>query len=295
MAAAERFGGTIINADSMQVYAELRLLTARPSPEDERHVPHRLYGVLPARQVCSVGRWLALATGAVAETWAAHRLPIVVGGTGLYIKALTGGLSALPEIPPAIRDQAGQCLDRLGEDAFRARLRAMDTASGEDAILPNDRQRLVRAMEVLLATGKPLREWHRLSPPQAPLAARFGIITIEPDAQSLGAVLDRRFERMLARGAVAEVEALLALGLDATLPVMKAVGVRELASYLKGDVALEVAKEAAKRATRRFAKRQRTWLRHQIEPDLRLIEQYSERMRRKALSFIREFLLTPDT
>lgn len=293
VAIAEAVGGTIINADSMQVYAELRLLTARPSPAAEARVPHRLYGVLSVRERCSAGRWLALAVAAVTDARAAGRLPIVVGGTGLYLRALTTGLSEVPPIPPAVRARSREWFDAEGETAFRERLRALDPVDGDSGIERGDRQRLIRAMEVLLASGRSLRDWQRRSPPRAAVDARLAILTLEPATSVLNAALDHRFVEMLAAGALAEVRALAASDLDPTLPAMKAVGVRELLSHLRGERSLAAAAEAAQRATRRFAKRQRTWLRHQLTPDRRFNEQYSERIEREALSFIREFLLTP--
>jgi tRNA dimethylallyltransferase len=285
-------GGTIINADSMQIYAELRILTARPTAAEEALAPHRLYGALSVRERCSVGRWLALAADAIAAARAEGRVPIVVGGTGLYLKALIHGLSVIPAIAPAVREEARSILDDGGEAAFRARLRDLDPVDGDSHVPPGDRQRLMRTMEVLLATGRSLSDWHRRSPPVAPVAARFAVITLEPDAATLNAALDRRFDRMLQSGALDEAAALLALGLEPTLPAMKAVGVRELLSHLRGERSLDDAAEAAKGATRRFAKRQRTWLRHQLHADRRFNEQYSERIEQKILSFIREFLLT---
>jgi|APTNR8051073442_1049403.scaffolds.fasta_scaffold10666_2 tRNA dimethylallyltransferase len=289
---ARAVGGTIVNADSMQIYAELRILTARPTAAEEALAPHRLFGVMSVRERCSAGRWLPLAVDAIAAARADGRVPIVVGGTGLYLKALIEGLSVIPAVAPAVREEARSILDDGGEAAFRARLRALDPVDGDRAVPPGDRQRLIRSMEVLLATGRSLPDWHRRAPPVASVRARFAVLTLEPDAQTLNPALDRRFDRMLASGALDEARALLALGLDSALPAMKAVGVRELLSHLRGERSLKDATEAAKGATRRFAKRQRTWLRHQLQADRRFDEQYSERIWQKILPFIREFLLT---
>jgi tRNA dimethylallyltransferase len=282
----------VINADSMQVYRELRLLTARPSPEDEARVPHRLFGVLPAAEVCSAGRWLAMAADEIAAARAQGRVPIVVGGTGLYLKALTDGLAAVPDVPEAARDAARALHRRLGGTDFRDRLAALDPAAA--ARLPaGDSQRLIRAYEVAASTGRTLADWQRQAPTAPAVDARFATIVLSPARETLYAAVDARFDAMIAAGALDEVRALVALGLDPALPAMKAVGVKELAAHLRGETGLEPACAAAKKATRNFAKRQRTWLRHQLDPDAQAFEQYSERISPEMLSFIRQFLLTP--
>ncbi len=292
--AAEEFNGAVINADSMQVYAELRILTARPPQADEARLPHRLFGVLSAFEACSAGRWLTLATAEIESAWAAGRLPIVCGGTGLYIKALTEGLSEIPEIPEEVRARAGALYDRLGGEAFRGELAALD--KGAAARLPaGDRQRLTRAWEVVTHTGASMASWQaRSSAP--PLAARFAGVTFMPPRQDLNAACAARFDQMLADGAVAEVRALLDLGLDPGLPAMKALGVPELAAHLRGEMSLDEAAEKAKIATRRYAKRQNTWIRTQmggagVLPAV-FNAKYSESIREEIFSFIRQFLLT---
>jgi tRNA dimethylallyltransferase len=288
--AAVEFRGTVINADSMQVYRELRLLTARPSAEDEARVPHRLFGVLPAAEVCSAGRWLAMAAVEIAAARAQGRLPIVVGGTGLYLKALTNGLVPVPEIPEAARGEARALHRRLGGEAFKEELAGLDPVAA--ARLPaGDSQRLIRAYEVVAATGRTLADWQRQEPAKPAVDARFATIVLSPPREDLYAAVDARFDAMIAAGALDEVRALVAL--DPALPAMKAVGVKELAAHLRGEIDLEPACAAAKKATRNFAKRQRTWLRHQLDPDEQAFEQYSERIYPKMLSFIRQFLLTP--
>jgi tRNA dimethylallyltransferase len=290
--AAVEFRGTVINADSMQVYRELRLLTARPTPEDEARVPHRLFGVLPAAEVCSAGRWLAMAADVIVAARTQGRLPIVVGGTGLYLKALTNGLAPVPEVAEAVRGAARALHRRLGGDAFRDALARLDPVAA--ARLPaGDSQRLVRAYEVAAATGRTLADWQRQAPAIPAVDARFATIVLSPPREDLYAAVDARFDAMIAAGALDEVRALVALGLDPALPAMKAVGVKELAAHLRGEIDLERACAAAKKATRNFAKRQRTWLRHQLDPDEQAFEQYSERIYPKMLSFIRQFLLTP--
>jgi tRNA dimethylallyltransferase len=257
---------TIVNADSMQVYRELRVLTARPTPADEAKAPHRLFGVLSAAEACSAGRWLRLAVPEIEAAHAGRRLPIVVGGTGLYLKVLLEGLAEVPEIPKAVTDEARALHARLGGRAFREKLATLDPDAAE-RLRVSDRQRLIRAYAVARATGRPLAAWQRTSVPGPALNARFAVIVLSPPRAALGAALDARFDAMMAAGALDEVRALLALGLDPTLPAMKAVGVPELRRFLDGDSSLAEAVTAAKRATRNFAKRQMTWLRHQIKVD----------------------------
>lgn len=271
LALAERLDGTIINADSMQIYAELSVVTARPTAAEEARVPHRLFGVLPAAERCSAGRWLTLAQGAVQEAWAAGRLPLVVGGTGMYLKSLMQGLAPVPEVPEEVRAEAEALLDALGGEAFRTRLAELDPLAA--ARLPaGDRQRLVRAYGVARATGRTLADWQAGAGTGSALAARFLTILIQPPRDVLYAACDARFDAMLAAGAEAEVRALMALDLDPSLPALRAVGVRELAACLRGEVDLAAAADKARQATRNFAKRQMTWFRHQLSPDLTLTE-----------------------
>ncbi len=288
---ATEFTGTVINADSMQVYRELRVLTARPGPEAEATVPHRLFGVLPAAERCSAGRWLRMAVAEIHAARTAGRLPVVVGGSGLYLKALFQGLAPIPEIPDAAHAEAQALHDRLGGDAFRDQLAKLD--SGRAARLPvGDAQRLVRAYEVVRATGRTLDDWQRQKPPPPLPDTRFVTIVLEPPRDALYETIDVRFTAMMAAGAIDEVKALKALGLAPDLPAMKAVGVAELSAYLDGRAGLEDAVETAKRATRNFAKRQLTWLRHQMAEGQRFPAQYSESLRPEIFSFIRPFLLT---
>ena len=257
---AARFGGKIINADSMQVYRELRLLTARPSEADEARVPHRLYGTVPAADAYSVGRWLGDAARAMAEAHKEGRLPILVGGTGLYFKALTEGLAPVPDIPAEIRAHWRERSEQLGRDALHAELAARDPAMAA-RLGPNDPQRIVRALEVIDATGVSLAEWQggNAMPLLAPGDALR--LVIAPEREPLYAAIDARFDRMIEDGALDEVRALLGLDLDPGLPAMRAHGVRELAAYLSGALTREEAVAKAKTESRRYAKRQMTWLR----------------------------------
>ena len=289
---AEEFGGTIINADSMQVYRELRVLTARPTAADEARVPHRLFGTVSARDSYSVGHWLKEATAEIEAARAAARLPVVAGGTGLYLKALMEGLAAVPDIPDAVRAEARALYAELGGASFRAKLAEEDPVLAE-AIPEGDSQRLIRAFEVVRATGRSLADWrdeHESRP-----AARFCTLVLAPPREILYAAIDRRFTAMMENGALAEVKALASLGLDPALRAMKAVGVAPLRRYLSGEIGLEEAEEAARRASRNYAKRQMTWLRHQISGAEILNAQYSKSLAPKIFSFIRHFLLTGQT
>jgi tRNA dimethylallyltransferase len=289
--AAAAFGGTIINADSMQIYRELAILTARPGAQETGQAPHRLYGVLSAAVSCSAGMWLGMAAGEVEAARAAKRLPIVVGGTGLYLKALLEGLAPVPAIPEGARAEAYALLAELGEADFRCRLRTIDPESAAK-IAAGDRQRLIRAYEVAVATGRPLPCWQREQPGGPAVAGPFVVIALLPERGALYPAIDARFVRMVEEGAIEEVAQLLRLGLDAQVPAMKAVGVRDLAAYVRGETTLAEAVRGGQKASRNYAKRQLTWLRHQIVPDLVVPEQYSERCQERICTFIKDCGLT---
>jgi len=291
LAAAEAFGGSVINADSMQVYRELHIITARPSDADEARAPHLLYGDVTAAEGCSVGDWLARAVEAIGATRDAGRLPIVVGGTGMYLKALLEGLAPVPQIPDEVRETVANEYDELGGTAFRAELARVDPETA--ARLPeNDRQRLTRAMEVHRATGRPLGDWLADGNAPALAGARYHTLLIEPARDALYAAIDGRFEAMVEAGALDEVKALLALGLDPSLPAMKAVGVRELGAHLAGETSLADTIAKAQQASRNYAKRQMTWFRNQFRADFRLSTQFSESQNDEFFAFIRRFWLT---
>jgi tRNA dimethylallyltransferase len=270
------------------------VLTAQPSAADRAQVPHRLYGVIDAAEPCSAGRWRALALDEIAAAHEMGRLPILVGGTGLYLRALLEGLAPVPPVPAALRAAARALHAQLGGEAFRARLAARDPAAA-DRLPAGDTQRLIRAYEVVAATGRPLAEWQRAQ--EAPPALRAAAIVLLPPRAALYAAGDARLLAMMERGALTEVEALLARGLDPALPAMKAVGVRELADFLAGRCSRDAAVAAAQLATRRYAKRQYTWFRRQLPETgalqkLVIGEQFSESLLPEILSFIRRFLLT---
>jgi tRNA dimethylallyltransferase len=258
---AEAIGGEIVNADSMQLYAGLRVLTARPSPEDVVRATHHLYGVADAAEAWSVGRWLRAATQALADVFVQDRPAIVVGGTGLYFKALTEGLADIPDVPSDVREAMRARYETLGEAAFRTELRVLDPQS-EARIAPGDRQRLVRAREVVEASGRALAAWQAEAAAAIPTRS-WRAVVLEPPRPALYARCDARVEGMVAQGALEEVRALLARGLPLDLPAMKAIGVREFGEYLAGRIDLSTAIAAARLQTRRYAKRQSTWFRHQ--------------------------------
>jgi tRNA dimethylallyltransferase len=260
---AQATGGVVINADSMQVYRDLRIITARPSPDEEARVPHRLYGHVDAAVNCSAGHWVSDAASALAEARAQNRLPIFTGGSGLYFKALTRGLSAVPPIPIAIRESVRARLERSGVEALHAELSARDPASAE-RLKPRDRSRIARALEVLEATGRSPIDWHRDGLPPLLPPGKFSAVFLAPERDALYARIDARFDAMLAAGALDEVARLGARQLDPLLPAMKAHGVRALLSHLKGEITPEQAAETARADTRHYAKRQFTWFRHQL-------------------------------
>jgi len=265
LALAEALGGTIINADSMQVYRDLRIVTARPSAQEEARIPHLLYGHVDAAENYSVGRWCVDASAALAAVERAGRLPVVVGGTGLYFKALTRGLAAVPPIPPQIRSGVRERLEREGTAALYAELGERDAATAR-RLMPRDRARVTRALEVVLATGRSLTDWHREGMKPA-LDAEVAVkVFLDVERAELYRRIDARFDAMLASGALDEVRALARRGLDPALPAMKAHGVPWLIRHLKGEIDLAAAVEGAKRDTRRYSKRQGTWFRHQL-PD----------------------------
>jgi len=263
LALAEAIGGIVINTDSMQVYRDLRIITARPTPEEEARVPHRLYGTCDAAINCSAGSWVADATAVLAEARAAGRLPIFIGGTGLYFKALTRGLSAVPPIPQEVRDSVRARMERDGVEALHAELARRDPVSG-DKLKPRDSARIARALEVIEATGRALPDWHGEGLP--PLLEPGGVkaIFLAPDRKELYARIDRRFAAMMDIGALDEVAALAARKLDPMLPAMKAHGVPALIRYLAGEITLEQAVYTGQIDTRHYAKRQFTWFRHQL-------------------------------
>ncbi len=261
---AKKTDGIVINADSMQVYDTLRVLSARPAEEEMQGVEHRLYGHVPATTSYSTGAWVRAAADELARCRELGKTPVFVGGTGLYFKALTGGLSDMPEVPGEIRERLRKRLAEAGPEALYAELASLDAESAA-ALQPGDGQRVVRALEILEATGKPISHFQ----------ARKGDIIVDPAVARKFVVLpprdilhdriNRRFEKMMESGAVEEVKALLALDPAPDLPSMKAIGVSQIAAMLAGDMTKEEAVKKASAATRQYAKRQMTWFRNQMD------------------------------
>ena len=288
------FGGArIINADSMQVYRELRLVTARPTAKDEARVPHRLYGVMSALEVCSAGRWRDLALAEIAAAQAAGEVPIVVGGTGMYLRVLLQGLAPVPAIPGEVRAAARRRMGELGHDAFRAELASRDAESAT-AIKPNDLQRLIRAWEVVEATGATLPEWQRQGAGDA-FAGPTAKLVLLPDREQVVRACDDRVVRMVEEGVKEEIARFDALNPSDDLPATRAVGVREFRAWVRGAATEEETIATVQRSTRQYAKRQFTWFRTQAA-DWRAFGtkngQYPESLFQEVFPFIRDFLLT---
>ncbi|WP_308013044.1 tRNA (adenosine(37)-N6)-dimethylallyltransferase MiaA [Inquilinus sp. Marseille-Q2685] len=290
---AEALDGVVINADSMQVYAELAILTARPGPADLARAPHRLYGVLPAATRCSAAAWCDMALAEIGLAQKAGRRPIVVGGPGLSRRALTDGWSPTPPVPEEIRRATVELHESLGGEAFHAELMRWDPKMAR-RLAPGDTQRLIRAWEVMVATNRSLADWQQEAGAGPPPGMVFDWIVLAPPRDALYAACNGRFRAMVAAGALEEARALLALDLDPELPAMKAVGVPELAAHLRGETDLETAIARAQQATRNLAKRQTTWFRHQIPVAGARVQrshvaraQYSEKIASETLSFLR--------
>ncbi|TCR83549.1 tRNA (adenosine(37)-N6)-dimethylallyltransferase MiaA [Rhizobium sp. BK376] len=261
---AKEHGGVVVNADSMQVYDTLRILTARPSDEDMEGVPHYLYGHVPAAQPYSTGAWLREASALIGDLKVQGRLPVFVGGTGLYFKALTGGLSDMPEIPDDIRSRLRQRLLDEGPEGLHGELEGLDPSMAE-SLNPQDGQRIVRALEVLEATGQSISAFQDRRGPVIVDPDRARKIVVLPDRALLHQRIDSRFEKMLAMGAEEEVRALLALDLPPEMPVMKAIGVSQIAAMIRGEMTLADVLRTGAAATRQYAKRQMTWFRNQMD------------------------------
>jgi tRNA dimethylallyltransferase len=290
---AQTFDGEVINADSTQVYRELEILTARPGREDLARVRHHLFAIRSLSEPCSVATWLELAVPAIEAVHARGRVPVLCGGTGFYIRALLEGLAAIPEIPDATRLAAREKHQEMGGAAFRSALEKLDPLTAA-RLADGDSQRLVRAWEVVIATGRSLTDWQ--ADEQGP-ALRLDphTIALMPEREALYAACDGRFEAMVRHGALDEARQVAALTFDPSLPGMKALGLPELLSHLRGDITLDEATVLAQRATRRYAKRQTTWFRHQFVPKMPIHTQYSKRLEERIFPIIRRLLLTPST
>jgi tRNA dimethylallyltransferase len=293
LALAQRLDGVVINADAMQVYAELRIVTARPTAEDEAQAPHALYGVRPAAEPGSAAWWRGAALQAMQAAHNAGKLPILCGGTGLYFSALTEGLSDIPDPGEAARAEARWLLAEQGPVALHAALAKVDQATAA-RLRPSDSQRVARAWEVWRGTGRGLAAWQAQRPPPPPW--RFTALLLDPPRDTLRSAIAGRFRAMLDQGALAEVAALLALGLDPALPAMRALGVPDLAAHLRGETDLAEAERRATLASAQYTKRQATWFRHRqmadaartqvIHARIAGLTQFSEREWADLLAFI---------
>ncbi len=270
LALAERLGGIIVNADSMQVYRDLRVITARPTPEEEARVPHRLYGHVDAGVNYSTGQWLRDVGVVLGEIAAQGHVPILVGGTGLYFKTLTAGLAAVPPVPADIRERIRARLVNEGAPALHAELTQRDPQTAQ-RLMVNDRSRICRALEVIEATGRSLSDWHREGMPPLIDASRAAKVFLTCERAELVARIEARFAAMLEAGALDEVRALTRRKLDPLLPAMKAHGVPWLIRHINGELSLAEAAAGAVMDTRRYAKRQHTWFRNQMKDWLAVV------------------------
>ena len=265
LALAERHRGTVINADAMQTYDAFPILTAQPTAEERGRAPHALYGVLPISETLSAARWRALADLEIERCLAAGRTPILCGGSGLYLRTLMQGIATIPDTPAGLRDQANADWASLGADAFRARLAEKDPAIVA-RLKPGDRQRHVRAWEVVVATGRPLSAWQ--ASVGEPSRWRFATALLAPERGWLRARIEKRFDAMLASGVLAEVRVVFDRAPGSRWPGLKAHGAPELFAHFRGELSLEDARRIGIDHTRQYAKRQMTWFRHQMTPDV---------------------------
>ena len=284
LALAECMDGVVINGDSMQVYRGVERLTDQPNEETQAQTPHRLYGVLEPSESCSAGRWRGLALAEIDAVLATDRAPIIVGGSGFYLQALMEGLAPIPDIPPSVRTAVRRRHVELGNQAFYAELAARDPAIASK-IQVSDSQRMTRAAEVLEATGRSLTTWQCMPVEGPPEGLSFRVILLIPPRVALYAAINARFDRMMEEGALDEAHSLAARGLSPDLPVMKALGLAELAAA-HGEMEIRAAVMQAKTATRNYAKRQITWFKRQMIADKTFFTKYSERFKEKFLSDI---------
>ena len=291
LAVAEAFNGAIVNADSMQVYDGLRIVTARPGASDMARVPHELYGVFGNDQRCSAGEWRNLAVDTINKFLALDRLPILVGGTGLYLRALMTGFHRMPAVAMEIRAELNERLFREGTSVLYDELTSCDPLTAA-RLHQSDGQRIVRALEVFAASGKPLSAWQTGKTEAAPENLRFLTILNAPGREDLYERINLRFDKMLEIGALDEVKDLISANPPDDFPLWKAVGVSPIRAYLNGEIDRNNMIEMGKRDTRRYAKRQMTWFRHQIIPDLSISEQYSKKIETEFFAKISNFLLT---
>lgn len=295
LALARDLDGVVINADSMQVYSDLSIITARPSADEMGDIPHALYGTVDGATAWSAANWAEAAMAVTERVWADGKLPILIGGTGMYFKFLLDGVAAIPEIPADVRTTVRAEVEEGGAPKAHKRLAGLDPVTAA-RLEPNDSQRISRALEVVEATGRTLSDWHKDNK-DGPLTAldKVGQLTklvLDIPRERLYARCDQRFDLMLEAGGLEEIATLRERGLDPSLPVMKSLGVPELMAHMAGEMTLAEAVEAAKMHTRRFAKRQMTWFRNQFSDWNRLSAQYSESEYQFILQFISKKMLT---
>ena len=286
---AERLGGVVVNADSMQLYRDLPILTSWPDDALRARAPHRLYGVLDGAERCSAGRWRDMALAEIERIQGDDELPILVGGTGLYLRALLDGIAPVPAIPDAVREAVRALHERESSAVLHARLAARDPEAAR-RLEPGDSQRVMRAYEVIEATGRSLLSWQAERHDR--YTGRAAVLVLEPPRDALYGACNKRFERMMTAGALDEAARLMERGLDPGLPVMKAVGVRALLDHLSGVTTLERAAEFGRQATRRYAKRQTTWFRTQMSGEARMPDRYRAESKREFLALVERLLLT---
>lgn len=263
MQCARECNGVIINADSQQVYRDLRILTARPSEAEEAEIPHKLYGFVSADEAFSAGKWLKFAKMEIDWALSMGITPIICGGTGMYIKSLMEGIAEIPDIPEAVRAQAENDYEQMGKEEFIKRLREIDPAFFE-RLKVTDRQRLIRAYSVWLGSAKTLSWWQACDTTPTYPKEVFKVRVIERPREELYARCDARFMQMVEQGALEETKYIQILRLPESLPIMKTIGLREFSAYLNKEISLETAISQAQQATRNYAKRQMTWFRNQL-------------------------------
>ncbi|MBQ7659591.1 MAG: tRNA (adenosine(37)-N6)-dimethylallyltransferase MiaA [Alphaproteobacteria bacterium] len=279
-------GGVVINADSMQLYKDMPVITAAPTDEDRTKADHRLFEIYDPSFKGNVVDWLKLAVGEIKSVWAEGKIPVVVGGTGLYLENLIEGTTPIPETIPEIRRQVQNFTDKEGLEALYQKVKEVDAPSALK-IKPNDITRLKRALEVFLSTGKPLSEWHKLPLIRYLPEAKFFIIKICPSAQELDKRCYERFDKMVEAGAIDEVQRLYKRKLSPDLPAMKALGVPELMEFFKGKTNVYTAVQNAKLHTRQYAKRQRTWFKNRLQADFELKKCYKGQFPKEVLTLLK--------
>ena len=289
---AEEFGGVVINADSMQIYEGLEVVTGSPKTVERSRAPHKLYGVWDPATSFSAGQWVGLAKHEIRAAHQAGFLPIVVGGTGMYLRTLIKGIAETPAIPFAIRETVRSRLADEGSVILHAELSKFDPNTAA-RLNVSDSQRIARAVEIFEATGKTLTQWHEESiQTETSPEFNFWSVLLKPPRELLYAACDVRFEEMLRTGALDEVAALVDRKLDPSLPAMKALGIPEIIKYLAGELIFEEAISAGQQTTRRYVKRQGTWFKNQFIADMVVESQYNDTFRAKTFSFISKFVLT---